>query len=166
MAPARKLTKLLIVFADFSGFKVQTQRVSDAEVADTMDDYYALAHTMIEKAGGGGRVVKFIGDATLIVFPAEKADTGVRAILDLRREADSFMKDRDWICRFEARIHAGEAMAGDFGPKGNRRYDVLGREVNAAATLKGGGIVASFQALELVSPDIRTLLEKERTPGR
>jgi adenylate cyclase len=156
MAPARKATPLLIVFSDFSGFKVQTERVSDAEVADTMDDFYVMASTAIEKAGG--RVVKFIGDAALIVFPAEKADAGVRAILELRRESDSFMKDRDWVCRFEARIHAGEAIAGEFGPKGNRRYDVLGREVNAAAMLKGSGIVASFEATKLLSPETKALL--------
>lgn len=138
---ARKPTRLVIVFTDFSSFKKVALRVSDAEIADTMDDFYRLATAIVEKAKG--RVVKFIGDAALIVFPADKPDDAFRAILTLRTESDRFMIDRDWECRFGAKLHIAEVIAGDFGPKGARRYDIMGREVNATAMLKGDGIVLS-----------------------
>src|SRR5687768_2039846 len=99
---SRKPTRLLIVFTDFSDFQKVSARVSDAEIADTMDDYYRLTTSVVEPAKG--RVVKFIGDAALIVFPADKPDDALRAILTLRIESDRFMIDRDWECRFSAKV--------------------------------------------------------------
>jgi adenylate cyclase len=153
---ARKPARLVIAFTDFSDFKHVTGRVSDAEIADTMDDYYRLTTSIVEKAKG--RVVKFIGDAALIVFPADKPDDALRALLTLRTESDRFMIDRDWECRFSAKVHVGEVIAGDFGAKGSKRYDVMGREVNATAMLKGEksgpdrGIVLSDAMRAAVSP--------------
>jgi class 3 adenylate cyclase len=149
----RKPTKLVIVFTDFSGFKHVPTRVSDAEIADTMDDYYRLVASVVEHAKG--RVVKFIGDAALIVFPGGKPDEALRAILTLRTESDRFMVDRDWDCRFHAKMHIGHVIAGDFGPKSGKRYDIMGREVNATAMLKGdgvGGILMSDPMRAAVSP--------------
>lgn len=156
----RKPTRLVIAFTDFTSFKAQAQRVSDAEIADTMDDLYQLVTTVVEKAKG--RVVKFIGDAALIVFPGDKPDDALRAILTLRTECDRFMIDRDWECRFGAKVHIGDVIAGDFGAKGNRRYDIMGREVNATAMLKGDGqhIVISDALRALISPALLPRLEK------
>ena len=153
----RKPTRLVIAFTDFSGFKHVAARVSDAEIADTMDDFYQLATALVEKARG--RVVKFIGDAALIVFPGDKPDEALRAILALRAEADRFMIDRDWECRFGAKVHIGQVIAGDFGARGAKRYDVMGRDVNATAMLKGdpNRIILSDAMRAAVSP---ALLEK------
>lgn len=134
---ARKAARVVIAFTDFSDFRNVTARVSDAEIADTMDDYYRLAAGVVES--GKGRVVKFIGDAALIVFPGDKPDDALRTIMTLRIESDRFMVDRDWPCRFSAKVHIGDVIAGDFGPKGAKRYDIMGREVNATAMLKGSG---------------------------
>src|SRR5688500_5430957 len=151
---ARKPTPLVIAFSDFSVFKPVAVRVSDAEIAATTDDYYRLTASVVEKAKG--RVVKFIGDAALLVFPADKPDDALRTILTLRTESDRFMVDRDWPCRFSAKVHIGEVIAGDFGPKGSKRYDIMGRDVNATAMLKGegiGGILLSDAMRAAVSPD-------------
>lgn len=150
----RKPAKLVIAFTDLSHFKHVTSRVSDAELADTMDDYYRLVTTVAEQ--GKGRVVKFIGDAALLVFPGDKPDDALRTIITLRTESDRFMVDRDWECRFSAKVHLGHVIAGDFGPKGSRRYDIMGRDVNATAMLKGegiGGILLSDAMRAAVSPE-------------
>jgi class 3 adenylate cyclase len=150
---ARKPTRLVIAFTDFSDFKHLTGRVSDAEIADTMDDYYRLVASVVEKARG--RVVKFIGDAALLVFPGDKPDAALQSIVTLRTESDRFMIDRDWPCRFSAKVHIGDVIAGDFGPKGSKRYDIMGREVNATAMLTGdgiGGITVSDALRAAVSP--------------
>jgi class 3 adenylate cyclase len=148
----RKLTRLIIAFTDFSNFKHVPTRVSDAEIADTMDDYYRMAASVVEPAKG--RVVKFIGDAALIVYPGDKPDDALRNILTLRTESDRFMVDRDWECRFSAKVHVGDVIAGDFGPRSGKRYDVMGREVNATAMLKveRDGIVLSDAMRAAVSP--------------
>lgn len=152
---ARKPTRLVIAFTDFSFFKKVAARVSDAEIADTMDDYYRLATGVVEKSKG--RVVKFIGDAALIVFPGDKAADALRAIITLRTESDRFMVDRDWECRFSAKVHVGEVIAGDYGPKGSKRFDIMGREVNATAMLNGepvGGILLSDAMRAAVPADV------------
>ena len=62
---ARAPTPLLIVFADLTRYSAQSLRVSDEELAQTMDAHYERVAARIESAGG--RVVKFIGDAALDV---------------------------------------------------------------------------------------------------
>ena len=158
---ARKPTRLVIAFTDLSRFKTVPGRVSDAELADTMDDYYRLVTTVVEQSKG--RVVKFIGDAALVVFPGDRPDDAVRALHTLRVESDRFMVDRDWECRFTAKAHIGDVVAGDFGPKGTKRYDIMGRDVNATAMLKGepiGGILLSDALRAVVS---QAVIEKLRT---
>ena len=152
LGPARKAIRLVIAFTDFSHFKKVSTRVSDAEIADTMDDYYRLATELVEKAKG--RVVKFIGDSAVLVFPGDNPDHALKAILTLRTESDRFMVDRDWECRFGAKLHLGDVIAGDFGPKGSKRYDVMGREVNATAMLSGSGLVLSEAFRAAVSADL------------
>jgi adenylate cyclase len=152
---ARKPTRLVIAFTDLTQFKKVTGRVSDAEIADTMDDYYRLIASVVETAKG--RVVKYIGDSALVVFPGDRPDEALRAIITLRTESDRFMIDRDWECRFGAKVHVGEVVAGDFGPKGAKRYDIMGREVNATAMLQGegiGGILLSDALRAAVSPAV------------
>lgn len=150
----RKPTRLVIAFTDFTGFKHQASRVSDSEIADTMNDFYQLATTLVEKAKG--RVVKFIGDAALIVFPGDKPDDALRALITLRIESDRFMVDRDWECRFGAKVHVGHVIAGDFGTKGAKRYDIMGRDVNATAMLEGepNRIVLSDAMRSVVAPEL------------
>ena len=58
MTAVRTESRLLIAFLGLSGFTAQGTRVSDSELADTLDDFFALAAGTIEDAGG--TVVKFI----------------------------------------------------------------------------------------------------------
>jgi adenylate cyclase len=145
--------ELLIAFLDFTEFKEQSMRVEDSEIAETLDAFYALVARDVGAAGGN--VVKFIGDAALVVFPASAVDAGVRALLELKPSLDRFMLDRNWDCRLEVRIHFGEVIAGQFGPEGDKRFDVIGRNVNAAAMLKPNGITVSADAFHKLSPGLQ-----------
>ena len=60
-------TPMLIVFLDFTFFDQQSERVDDVEIAETMNAHYRRIASAI--ASAGGRVIKFIGDATMAVFP-------------------------------------------------------------------------------------------------
>ena len=68
--------RLVIVFVDLTLFKKQSDRVDDAEIADTLDAYYTRVASAVRAARG--ILVKFIGDAVLVVFPESSADVGVR----------------------------------------------------------------------------------------
>jgi len=155
----RTRQRLLIAFVDFTLFKEQSNRVSDAKIADTMDEYYTRVASAVRSAGG--TVVKFIGDATLIVFPESAADAGVRMLIELKPALDRFMAERNWECRLHAKAHVGEVVAGPFGPAGDTRFDVIGRAVNTTAMLKTDGITLSAEAFEQLSPGLRKRFAKK-----
>jgi class 3 adenylate cyclase len=144
---------MLIVFLDLDGYRLACEQRSDLEVADMIDDYYdRVAHAV---HGGGGRVVKFIGDAALIVFPERTIDAGVGMLLDLVPKVGSFMRERGWNCRLRAKIHFGDVIAGEFGSTGAARFDVMGREVNETALMTSDGIAVSPAALARLSAKAR-----------
>ena len=87
---------LLIAFADLTRFAAQSQRTDDVELADTIDAYYEHVGAAVQ--GSGGTVVKFLGDAALITFPASEVDRGVEALLALKDSVDALMARRGWGC--------------------------------------------------------------------
>jgi adenylate cyclase len=149
----RSRTPLLIVFLDLDGYKVVCEQRSDLEVADTIDDFYDRIANAVHTAGG--RVVKFIGDAALIVFPERAIDAGVGMLLDLVPKIDAFMRERGWPCLLRAKAHFGEVIAGEFGSTGAARFDVMGRVVNETALMKTTGIAVSPAALVKLSAKTR-----------
>ena len=156
--PDIALTELLIVFTDFTGYNTEVNRLADLDVAAVMEDWYALAGTAMHACGG--RVVKFIGDATLAVFPPERIDQAIRGLVQLRQDSDRFMTSRGWGCRLRVRAHLGHVAAGHFGQGTERRYDVLGRAVNTTAKLfmEKGPLVVSPEASARLSPETRQLV--------
>jgi adenylate cyclase len=158
----RQATPLLIAFADLTRFAAQSLCVSDGDLADTVDKYYELVAARIDAAGG--RVVKFIGDAALIVFPAERADQGVEALLVLKTEADAWFASLGWECRVIIKAHFGEAVAGDYGAAGDKRFDIIGKAVNTTAMLDSTGVALSVEAFRQLSPDTRTRFKKHTSP--
>jgi adenylate cyclase len=158
----RESTSLLIAFIDLSRFTVQSQRVEDAEIADVLDSFYERVARAVTSAGG--RTVKFIGDAAFVVFPEQAVDVGVRALLELRDDVDRSMAERGWECRFSAKAHFGTAIAGDFGPENDRRFDVVGRAVNTAAMLRSTGITLSAEAFHQLSSELRPSFKEQPAP--
>ena len=149
---------LLVAFADLTRFAAQSLRVSDVELAAMMDAVYQRVSSRIEEAGG--RVVKFIGDAALIVFSEADADRGVGALLDLKEDIDAFMTDNDWECRLNIKAHFGTVIAGPYAG----RFDVLGKNVNAAAMLDSPGVALSVEAFRKLSADTRKRFKKHTPP--
>lgn len=152
---------LLIAFADLTRYAAQSSRVSEAELADTMDTFYERVATRTTTAGG--KVVKFIGDAALLVFPEESLDAGVQMLLDLKDDVDSWFAQLGWECRLVVKAHFGPVIAGPFGPPGDKRFDVLGKSVNAAAMLDSTGVALSSEAFQRLSPELRQRF-KQHTP--
>ena len=114
--------------------------VPHLELAETIDAYYE--HVGAAVRTGGGRVVKFEGDAALIVFPATAVDRGVEALLALKDSVDDLMARRGWECRLIAKVHFGTV-------------DVIGKAVNVAALLDATGVTLSVEAFRKLGPDVR-----------
>ena len=153
---------LVIAFASFNKYTAQIDHLDDLAVAQVMAAYYELATAVVRD--GGGRVLKFIGDAALVVFPQAGADAGVQALLNLKRAADEFMIARGWECRLIVKVHAGTVAGAQFGEGADARYDVIGKAVNVAARLESNGVALSAEAFRTLSPAGRKLFKKHTPP--
>lgn len=162
MITARAQTPLLVVFIDLTKFSVQAQRSEDADLMLTLDGYYELVGDAIE--GAGGILVKFIGDACLAVFPEAAADACVGMLLDLKPAVDRYMEERGWECRLSAKAHFGPVIAGPFGARNAKRFDVLGSTVNTTARLEARGVTISAEAFRKLRPDTRARFRKHTPP--
>ena len=162
MVEDRSEVPLLIAFADLTRFFVQSQRVSDLDLADTLDAFYECVAVPVDKAGGP--VVKFIGDAALIVFSEDAVERGVEALLQVKDAVDDLMERRRWDCRLTVKAHFGTTVAGPFGAAGAKRFDVIGKAVNTAATLDGSGVTLSVAAFRKLGPELRRRFRKHTPP--
>ena len=118
--------------------------------------------SLVERAGG--RVVKFIGDAALLVFPEDAVDRGVEGLLQLKDTVDDLMQERGWDCRLAVKAHFGTTVAGPFGAAGAKRFDVIGKAVNTAATLDSTGVTLSVAAFRKLGPELRRRFHKHTPP--
>lgn len=157
-SPARQEVPLLIAFADLTRFAWQSLHVGDADLADTVDALYRRATDKVDAAGG--RVVKFMGDGTLAVFPDGAVDAGVTALLDLKQETDEWLASIGWECRMTIKAHYGVVVAGAFGGATTRRFDVIGKAVNTTAMLDSTGVALSAEAFRQLSPELRKRFKK------
>jgi adenylate cyclase len=159
---ARTEIPLLIAFADLTRFQVTCERTPDAEMAALLDELYVRVAERV--AGAGGVVVKYMGDAALVVFPEERASDGAVALLALKEETDAWLRGRGLDCRLIVKAHFGPAVAGPFGPRESRRFDVIGSAVNLAATLETRSFALSAEAFRRLAPDARKRFKKHTPP--
>jgi adenylate cyclase len=156
----RAQRELLIVFADLSRFAALASRMEDAALAEMMDQLYERLHAAV--TGAGGRVVKFIGDAMLAVYEPSQADAAVTALLREKRAVDAFFAGRKAPeCRLHVKVHLGKVIAGPFGGRGEKRFDVIGKEVNACARLPNPGFALSAPAFRALSAKGQAAFEQQ-----
>ena len=55
-------------------------------------------------------------------------------------------------------------VAGPFGRDGDKRYDVIGKTVNVAATLEATGVALSVAAFRKLGPELRRRFKKHTPP--
>jgi class 3 adenylate cyclase len=95
-----------------------------------------------------------MGDAVFAAFPQENAAAVVRALSELQQ-----ILDRDSLnpvlkgCAVHVRVHAGTAACGDVGPRGEKRFDILGNSVNELFMMREKGFALSQAARDLLAAD-------------
>jgi adenylate cyclase len=145
----RAKRELLIIFTDLTRFTALAAKLEDGALAEIVDQLYERLHAAV--AGAGGRVVKFIGDAMLAVFEPEQADEAVAVLLKEKRAVDAWFQGRKLECRLHVKVHLGKVIAGPFGGRDEKRFDVIGKEVNACARLPNPGFALSAPAFRALS---------------
>ena len=152
---SREKRRFLIAFIDLAGFARAAESLDDERLADQIDRYYERVGAHVARAGG--LVVKWMGDGALIVFPPERGDDAVQALIALREE----VAGEDWCnTTLVVRLHAGEVMCGPFGARGDKRFDCIGGEVNIAARLPTRSFAISAEAFRALSPEGRARFKK------
>jgi len=156
----RAVRRMLISFIDIAGFARGAERTTDERLVGLLDRYYERIGAAA--AAAGGTLVKLIGDGALLVFPPERADDAVAALLALRAEVPALFEG--WHAELVVKLHAGDVVCGLFGPRDDRRFDVIGGEVNIAARLPTRSFAISAEAFRCLSKDARTRFKKHTPP--
>jgi adenylate cyclase len=151
-----------IAFFDLSRLAEWSSPEEDERVAAFLQRFYTLAAARVGLAGG--QIVKFMGDAGLVMFPEDAAEQVVFALADLAQSARAAGLDSGFDVYLNVNVHVGPALVGSFGPAGQQRLDVIGKTVNIAARLGRRGITLSQQAYRCLSPEGRERFQKITQP--
>src|ERR1044071_2368518 len=81
--------ELLVGFYDLAGYMRHAEKTEPQELLSTMAGYFALSGQIVSDAGG--RLIKTLGDAGLVAFPAEAADAGVLALRSVQSEGRTWL---------------------------------------------------------------------------
>jgi class 3 adenylate cyclase len=154
--------KGLVACSDLTGYAKFAAKKSEEEIFQLLSDYYVLVGDIVAPASV--RVIKFMGDAALMLFPETAADTGVRALLALQSRGDRFLSERNVPCRHHLRAHFGPVCFGEIGTRTDKRPDMLGATVNALFLLKTAGFAITPEAFRKLTPGTRKLFKKHTPP--
>ena len=153
---------LLVAFFDLTRYARETKGYDTRQLFALMSDYYEWVGERIE--GAGGVVVKFIGDAALVVFAEERVDAGLLALLALKEEGDRWLGQRGLQTQHIVKAHFGPVICGPIGTRADKRFDVFGETVNIAATLRSNGLACTPQLFRKLAPEMRKRLKKHTPP--
>lgn len=118
---------LAILLTDIEDFTPKTSRKTRADILRMIDEHKALVLPVLE--GKGGRLIKTIGDAFLVVF--ESPTDAVLAGVEVQRLLREYNADKQGDDRLDVRIaiNSGEVTLAD--------NDVFGEPVNITARING-----------------------------
>ncbi len=132
-------------YCDLRGFTALAEKQPLAEVLALLDAYFdAIAQPVVAR---GGEILKFVGDAMLVIFPCEQRDTAICNACDLALEASEEAVQR--VCALNdshrpkdgttiecgVAVHVGEVMYGNIGAADRLDFTVIGHAVNLVARL-------------------------------
>jgi adenylate cyclase len=155
---------LLVSFCDIRGFYNFCQGKSHLEITKFLDEFYELVGDIIE--GAGGQILKFLGDAALIIFAEEDVSRGVIALKKLQDESDAWLKARNTSCRNIIKAHFGPVSGGLVGTRHNKQFDIFGMTVNTAFKIPSYGLAITPQVFRQLDTDTRQLFKKHTPPMR
>ena len=137
--------KAAIWFSDFRNFTQYTESLSMQQMLDTLNQYFEIVHNNVVKHGG--EILRFIGDAMLIVFPVDQqtniehaCSRALKAALSAQNDAIELNKFRQLkhepLIEFGVGLHEGCVMYGNVGAPSRLDFTVMGGAVNRTARLE------------------------------
>ena len=154
--------ELLVGFYDLRGYMRYAETAEPRQLLDTMSGYFAVTGQIIGDAGG--RLIKTLGDAGLVAFPAELADTAVRALQSLQSKGRDWLAERGYKSHVIVKLHLGPVAIGRVGGPGEEIIDVYGKTENVAASLPSSGLAMTPAVFRSLQPETRKLFKKHTPP--
>ena len=132
-------------FSDLRNFTQLTETLEAAQVLGMLNDYFEFVAAAVDACGG--EILRFIGDAMLIVFPIEgdqDAKGACVAALDAAIDAQTTLASLNHRRRrqglpeieFGVGLNVGEVVYGNVGAPERLDFTVMGPAVNRTARLE------------------------------
>src|SRR5262245_17667070 len=97
--------ELLVGFYDLAGYMRHAEKTEPHELLATMTGYFTLTGQIVSDAGG--RLIKTLGDAGLVAFPAEAADAGVETMRAVQSAGREWLARHAWRTDIIVKLHLG-----------------------------------------------------------
>ncbi|WP_395739500.1 CHASE2 domain-containing protein [Prosthecobacter sp.] len=160
-------SELTVFFSDIRGFNAWAERAEPGEVAERLNEYFAVMTPLIERHGG--TLDKLIGDCIMAFFgaPTAQPDHALRAVR-MAQEMQAKMHDlnREWERRGYEPWHVGMGLhtafvtVGHFGSSSFMDYTIVGPGVHVAARIQNitppGKIWISAKTHAMVMDQVRS----------
>ncbi len=163
-------------FSDLRDFTRLTETLPPADLLKILNDYFEFVSAAV--TAYGGEILRFIGDAMLIVFPIDDSQSrqaacrsALKAATDAYRSLATLnhMRRRhgEEEIRFGVGLNVGEVIYGNVGAPDRLDFTVMGPAVNRTARLEsltkklGEDILVSEQFAEQVGHSMRSLGEHD-----
>jgi len=158
-------SRMVVLVADIDRFNLATRHMAIEQFAEFLQGFYEVAGQVL--LAHRGRLVKYIGDALLVVFEDGRQELAVRtgcALRDAYRRYVEGLNAELQVTELCVGISTGEVVAGQVGHPEMLTYDVIGRPVTQAfALLNCGGVTMDRATAEAVGD--RALVEAAQAPG-
>lgn len=125
------ISKALICFTDINHFVKTTQIMPLPKVAALLKDVAEI--TSKYAADADGKIIKYIGDASLMIFHEESIDTSIEMMRSLKEELDKYLGRYDAAMTVTFSLSYGEIIFAKLIPF--KTMDLFGDAVNQAALL-------------------------------
>jgi adenylate cyclase len=136
----RRHIEAAMLFCDLRGFTGMSERLDEADLFAALDRYFEAVVEAVR--GGGGDVLKFLGDGVLAIFPVEASRTdacraALEAVAEARERLAGAAAADGTPLAFIATLHVGQVVYGNIGSPDRLDFTVLGPAVNLVSRLEG-----------------------------
>ena len=156
-----------ILFTDFKGFTLLTERTEPAALIGLLDQYFTAFDDIV--ARWGLEKLKTIGDAYMAVAGVPTANRrhaidACLAALEMQAAVARMkaLREKMRLPALELRVgvHSGPVMSGVVG-KNKFTFDIWGDAVNTAALMEANGAPGRINVSETVAGQVKSLFELE-----